>query len=133
MADDGLLFKKMATIHPRYRTPSFSIAFVAVMAAIFVILGTFEHLADAFVTAIVPFYALAVAAVFPLRRRADYDPSFRVPLYPLVPFLFIASTVFLLVNAIIDPSSRWATLAVLGGIVLGIPVYYMTVGRRKVA
>ncbi len=133
MADDGLLFKKMATIHPRYRTPSFSIAFVAVMAAIFVILGTFEQLADAFVTAIVPFYALAVAAVFPLRRRADYDPSFRVPLYPLVPFLFIASTVFLLVNAIIDPSSRWATLGVLGGIVLGIPVYYMTVGRRKVA
>jgi amino acid transporter len=131
MADDGLLFRKMATVHPRYRTPSFSIAFVAVMAAIFVLAGTFEQLADAFVTAIVPFYALAVAAIFPLRKRADYDPSFRVPLYPLVPLLFVASTVFLLVNAIIDPSSRWATLGVLGGIVLGIPVYYMTVGRRK--
>lgn len=131
MADDGLLFRKMATVHPRYRTPSFSIAFVAVMAAIFVLAGTFEQLADAFVTAIVPFYALAVAAIFPLRKRADYDPSFRVPLYPLVPLLFVASTIFLLVNAIIDPSSRWATLGVLGGIVLGIPVYYMTVGRKK--
>ena len=131
MAHDGLLFRRMATVHPRYRTPSFSIAFVAVMAAIFVLAGTFEQLADAFVTAIVPFYAFAVAAIFPLRKRPDYDPSFRVPLYPLVPLLFIASTAFLLVNAIIDPSSRWPTLGVLGGIVLGIPVYYMTVGRRK--
>ena len=131
MADDGLLFKRMATVHPRFKTPSTSIAVVAVLAAIFVLAGTFEQLADAFVTAIVPFYALAVAAVYPLRKRAGYDPSFRVPGYPLVPLLFVVSTVFLLVNAIIDPSSRIATLGVLGGIVVGVPVYYMTVGRQK--
>jgi amino acid transporter len=130
MADDGLLFRRMARVHPRYRTPSTSIAVVAVLAAIFVLAGTFEQLADAFVTAIVPFYALAVAAVFPLRKRPGYDPSFRVPGYPVVPLLFVFSTLFLLVNAIIDPSSRWATLGVLGGIVVGVPVYYMTVGRR---
>jgi L-asparagine transporter-like permease len=98
---------------------------------IFVLLGTFSQLTDAFVTAIVPFYAMAVASVFAFRRRPGYNPAFRVPLYPVVPALFILSTVFLLLNAIIDPSSRWATLGVLGGIVLGIPVYYMTVGRRK--
>jgi len=34
------------------------------------------------------------------------------------------------VNAVVDPSSRWPTLAVLGTIVAGIPVYYLTVGRR---
>jgi amino acid transporter len=131
MADDGLLFKRMATVHPRFKTPSTSIAVVAVLAAIFVLAGTFEQLADAFVTAIVPFYALAVAAVFPLRRRAGYDPSFCVPGYPLVPLIFVLSTLFLLINAIIDPSSRFATLGVLGGILVGVPVYYMTVGRRK--
>jgi amino acid transporter len=131
MADDGLLFRKMATVHPRFKTPSTSIAVVAVLAGIFVLAGTFEQLADAFVTAIVPFYALAVAAVFPLRKRAGYDPSFRVPGYPLVPLLFVVSTIFLLLNAIIDESSRVATLGVLGGIVIGVPVYYMTVGRRK--
>ena len=130
MADDGLLFRRMATVHPRFKTPSTSIAVVAILAAIFVLAGTFEQLADAFVTAIVPFYALAVAAVFPLRRRAGYDPSFRVPGYPFVPLLFVLSTIFLLVNAIIDESSRVATLGVLGGIVAGIPVYYMTVGRK---
>ncbi len=131
MADDGLLFRPLARVHPRYKTPSVAIAFVAVMAAIFVLLGTFEQLADAFVTAIVPFYALAVGSVFAFRRRSDYDPPFRVPLYPLVPALFILSTILLLANAVIEPGSRWATLGVLGGIVLGIPVYFVTVGRRR--
>jgi basic amino acid/polyamine antiporter, APA family len=120
-------------VHPRFKTPSVAIAFVAIMAAIFVLIGTFEQLADAFVTAIVPFYALAVASVFAFRRRADYDPSFRVPLYPLVPAVFILSTILLLGNAVIEPGSRWATLGVLGGIVAGIPVYYLTVGRRQAA
>ena len=131
MADDKLLFRPLARVHPRFKTPSVAISLVAIMAAIFVLIGTFEQLADAFVTAIVPFYALAVASVFAFRRRADYDPPFRVPLYPLVPALFILSTVMLLGNAVIDPSSRWATLGVLGGILLGVPVYYMTVGRRS--
>ncbi len=63
---------------------------------------SFEQLADAFVIAIVPFLALGVAAIFRLRKRADYDPPFRVPGYPVVPLLFIASTIALLANAIID-------------------------------
>jgi len=131
MADDGMLFRVLARVHPRFKTPSVAIAFVATMAAIFVLAGTFEQLADAFVTAIVPFYALAVASVFAFRRRGDYNPSFRVPLYPVVPALFIVSTIMLLGNAIVDPGSRWATLGVLGGIVAGIPVYFATVGRRR--
>jgi amino acid transporter len=130
-AADGMLFKPLGKVHPRYGTPHVSIATVTAIGMIFVLLGTFSQLTDAFVTAIVPFYAMAVASVFAFRRRPGYNPAFRVPLYPVVPALFILSTVFLLLNAIIDPSSRWATLGVLGGIVLGIPVYYMTVGRRK--
>ena len=75
------------------------------------LLRTFEQLADTFVTAIVPFYALAVASIFVLRRRgATYDPPFRTPLYPIVPMLFILATLFLLGNAMIDPASRWPTL-----------------------
>ena len=133
MADDGLLFRSMARVHPRYRTPSTSILVITVIAVAFVLVGTFEQLADAFVTAIVPFYALAVAAVFVFRKRPGYDPPFRVPLYPVVPAIFILSTIFLLANAVIDPGSRWATLGVLGGILVGIPVYYATVGRRRSA
>jgi amino acid transporter len=77
----------------------------------------------------VPFYALAVAAIFVFRKRPNYDPPFRTPLYPIVPALFILATCFLLGNALVDPSSRMGTLAVLAVIVLGVPVYYATVGR----
>src|SRR5690348_6784279 len=130
MADDGLFFRKMAAVHPRFGTPYISIMLVAALGVVFVMLRTFEQLADTFVTAIVPFYALAVAAIFVFRKRPTYDPPFRTPLYPVVPALFILATLFLLVNAIIDPSSRWGTLAVLGGILVGVPVYVLTVGRK---
>ena len=133
MADDGLFFKKVAAVHPKYHTPYVSIMLTTALGIVFVLLRTFEQLADTFVTAIVPFYALAVASIYILRRRADYDPPFRTPLYPIVPALFILATCFLLGNAILDPTSRWQTIAVLGVIVLGIPVYYATVGRIKKA
>ena len=129
MADDGLFFRRVASVHPRFGTPYVSILLATSLGVVFVLLRTFEQLADIFVTAIVPFYALAVASIFVLRRRAGYAPPFRTPGYPVVPALFILATLFLLGNAILDPSSRWGTLGVLGVIVLGIPVYLMTVGR----
>ena len=101
----------------------------ATLGVIFVLAGTFEQLADTFVTAIVPFYALAVGSVFVLRRRSSYHPPFRVPGYPVVPSLFIIATILLLGNAIIDPGSRVATLAVLGVILLGIPIFFLTKTR----
>jgi APA family basic amino acid/polyamine antiporter len=131
MADDGLLFRKVAAVHPRYGTPYVSILLTTGLGIVFVLVRDFEHLADTFVTAVVPFYALAVASIFVLRRRPSYDPPFRAPLYPIVPALFILATLFLLGNAIIDPTSRWGTLAVLGAILIGLPVYYLTVGRDQ--
>ena len=131
MAADGGLFKPIAKVHRKFQTPGVAIALEAVLGVLFVLLGTFEQLADTFVTAIVPFYALAVAAVFVFRRRPDYQPPFRVPGYPVVPAVFIVATVLLLGNAIVDPSSRVATLGVLGVILLGIPVYYATRGRAS--
>ncbi len=130
MADDGLLVRQVARVHPRYGTPYVAIGLSAALGIIFVLLRTFEQLADTFVMAIVPFYALGVAAVFRLRGRATYDPPFRVPGYPLVPALFVLATIYLLANALLDPGSRWPTAAVLGVVLLGIPVYYSTVGRR---
>jgi len=130
MADDRLLFSAFGRVHPRYRTPSRAIVLSACLGVVFVLFLPFEDLADTFVTAIVPFLALAVLGVFRLRMRADYDPPFRVPGYPLVPLLFVASTAALLLNAIIDPTSRVWTLIVLGIVLLGVPVYAFTVGRN---
>ena len=132
MADDGLFFKSVAKVHPRFHTPHIAITINIVLGVIFVLMRTFEQLADAFVTAIVPFYALGVAALFVVRRRADYKPPFRTPGYPFVPALFVLSAIYLLANALVDPTSRVATAITLGIVLLGIPVYYLTVGKSRV-
>ncbi len=130
MADDGLFFRRVAAVHPKFETPYVAIALTAALGIVFVLLRSFEQLADAFVTAIVPFYALAVASIFVLRKRADYDPPFRTPLYPVVPALFVIATAMLLVNAVIDPSSRKATLGVFGVVLIGVPIFYLTLAKN---
>ncbi len=131
MADDGMFFKALAKVHPKYETPYVAIITCATLGIIFVLARSFEQLADAFVTAIVPFYALGVASVYVLRRKANYAPPFRTPGYPVVPALFIASSIFLIGNALWDESSRWATIGVFGAILAGIPVYLLVFARRK--
>jgi basic amino acid/polyamine antiporter, APA family len=126
MAEDGRLFAPLARVHPRFQTPYVAIALGGTLGIVFVLLRTFEQLTDAFVVAIVPFYALGVAAVFPLRRRGGEAAPFRVPGYPVVPALFILAAGYLLVNAVIDPASRWATLAVFAIILAGVPVFFFT-------
>lgn len=130
MAEDGLLFRGVGAVHPRFGTPYVAIALTATIGAIFVLLRSFEQLADAFVTAFLPFYFLAVASIFRLRGRPEYQPSFRCPGYPVVPLIFMGAVLYLLANALIDPSSRWQTVGVLGACLLGVPLYYLTVGRK---
>src|SRR5262249_39308899 len=74
MAADGLLLRGVAAVHGRFGTPYAAILLTAALGILFVLLRSFEELTDAFVTAILPFYALGVASVFRLRRRAGYDP-----------------------------------------------------------
>lgn len=116
----------------------------------------FEALTDAFVISMLPFYALAVGSVFVFRARAKaglaaapvepdslidaaggtesqphaYRPSTKALLFPLTPLLFIASTVYLLVNSLVQESSRVPTMVTLAVLLVGLPVYAVTVGRR---
>ena len=123
MADDGLLFRQVARVHPRFHTPSVSIVVVAVLGVIWVLLLNFEQLADQFVVAIFPFYALAAAAVFVLRRRQPDRPRpVRVLGYPIVPLLFILATFIILGNALWEHPGP--TGLAFSGILLGVPAYY---------
>ncbi len=130
MADDGLFFKQVAKVHPKYETPWVAIGLSCALGVGFVLLRTFEQLADAFVTAIVPFYMLAIAGIFVLRRRKDYAPAFRTPLYPIAPIVFLLSTTFLIVTSLVDETTRWPALAVFGAILAGIPVYLFAFRKR---
>jgi len=132
MADDGLFFKGVARVHPRFRTPSVAIVLTAGMGVAYVLARTFEQLADTFVLALWPFYALAAAAIFVLRRRRpDADRPVKVWAYPLPPILFLLAAVLILGNALLtDP--RGTALA-FGVIVTGLPAYgvWLWLGRRR--
>lgn len=131
MADDGMLFAPIAKVHPKFQTPYVAIGLVATLGLIFVLLLRFEKLADTFVIAMIPFYALGVAAIYRLRKRPGYAPSFRTPGYPVVPALFIASVVYLLLNAVMDESSRAWVVGIFAVLLAGIPVFHITVGKSK--
>ena len=103
MADDGLFFKKIASVHPRFKTPYVAISLAAALAIVFVMVRTFEQLADAFVLAIWPFYAGGAAAVYALRRkRPDLPRAYRTWGYPVTPILFILAVILLIGNALVE-------------------------------
>ena len=124
MAEDGLFFKGIAQVHPRFGTPARAIAMTATLAVGFVLVRRFEALADTFILAIWPFYALAAAGLLVLRRRRpDLPRPVRVLGYPVVPLLFILSGVLILVNAAV--TSPRDPLIAFGVIVLGLPAWWL--------
>jgi basic amino acid/polyamine antiporter, APA family len=124
MADRGLLFRQVARVSPRFHSPSVAIALCTVLGAVYVLQNDFAQLADKFILGIWPFYALAVAAVFVLRRRRPELPRpYRVWGYPLTPVVFLLASVGMVANALVtDPLNTGLTLAI---ILAGLPVYLL--------
>ena len=123
MARDGMFFQPIARIHGRFLTPYVAILLTALLGVALVFSRSFEAMTSTFVIAIWPFYALAVGAVYRLRRlRPDLPRPYRTIGYPVVPGVFIAATVWFLVNALVsEPVSTGVTFAL---ILAGLPIYY---------
>jgi basic amino acid/polyamine antiporter, APA family len=131
MADRGLFFQSIARVSPRYHSPSVAIWLATALGVIYVLLNDFQQLADKFILGIWPFYALAVAAVFVLRRtRADLARPYRTWGYPVVPIIFLLASVGMMGNALwTDPINTGITFGI---ILVGWPVYYAwTAWSRK--
>jgi basic amino acid/polyamine antiporter, APA family len=123
MADDGLFFRTVAAVHPRYQTPHMAIVSLAGLAIIYLFFRSFEQLIEAFVLASLPFWALGVASVIVLRgRRPELPRVYRTPGYPLVPLLFVAAIVALVANSLWEHPESTATS--LGAVAAGVPLYY---------
>jgi amino acid transporter len=123
MAEDGLFFRSVAAVHPRYQTPYVALVLYMLLGIAGVATRTFEQLAEIFVLGIWPFYALAVGAVFLVpRRRPELAPLCRAWGYPVLPFAFLVVSIAMLANRVVR---RPLEMALSFGIVLlGAPVYY---------
>ena len=69
MARDGVFFKRLAIVSPRFGTPAFAIIAIAVWAAVLAASGTFEQLLTFVVFTGWIFYALGALSVFVYRRQ----------------------------------------------------------------
>ncbi|HTS89783.1 MAG TPA: amino acid permease [Gemmatimonadales bacterium] len=123
MAEDGLFPKAIARVDPRSGAPTAAILLAAALGVVFILIRTFTELAEQFIIGIWPFYALAVASVFTLRRRRpDLARPYRTLGYPVVPLLFLFASLFLLGNYLVsEPVSFTVDIGV---ILTGVPVYY---------
>ena len=130
MADDRLFFRPVAKVHPRYRTPYVAILLAMLLGVAFVLTRTFEQLADTFVLSIWPFYGLAIAGLYRLRRRRpDLPRPYRVPGYPVLPAVFVLGVAYLVGNALVtDPLWTSVTFAI---VLAGIPVYYLAFAKPR--
>jgi amino acid transporter len=130
MAEDGLFFRTVGKIHPKYETPYVAIAFIVVIAVVYVLLRDFMQLAEAYVLGIWPFLALCVIGLFILRRtRPEVPRPYRTLGYPVIPALFVLATFVVVANALY--AQFWSTIVSILITLVGLPLYYIWMWRQR--
>jgi APA family basic amino acid/polyamine antiporter len=129
MAEQGLFFRRLAAVHPVYRTPVASLLLQGAWASVLTLTGTYDQLFTYVIFDSWFFYALGAAAVIVLRRRQPQLPRpYRTWGYPYLPFIFVALSGALLLNTIFsDPRD---SLIGIGIALVGVPGY-LAWSRRK--
>jgi APA family basic amino acid/polyamine antiporter len=119
-----------AKLSPVTRVPVVAVIVQGIVASAYCVLGGFDELTDAVVFVSWLFYAMNAGTVLRLRRREpDRERPFRVPGYPVVPFVFIALAALLIGNAIW--AAPKASALGLGATALGAIVYFSFYAPRR--
>jgi APA family basic amino acid/polyamine antiporter len=132
MAEDGVFFAKVASVHPRYHSPHVSVVLTCTASAFLALTGTYEELFTFVTFTALIFNVLGGVAVLVLRRlQPDRDRPYRVWGYPLTPLLFIAGTLILLVNTLAaEPKKSLLGVAIVAA---GAPIYLLWRRSRAAA
>ncbi|MGK2962061.1 MAG: APC family permease [Gemmatimonadaceae bacterium] len=128
---DGLFPKQTALIHPKFRTPYVAILIHGVLALGFALTGSFVGLMVVATLATLIVYLICCLATIQLRRmdvRTEGALPFKVPGGPIVPILAIAIVVWLM-----TASTREEFVALAAMLVIETLVYFLMVGRRRIA
>ena len=122
MAQDGVFFKRMAVIHPKWRTPAFSLIGQGIWAAVLTISGRYDQLYTYVIYGMVLSYTLTVIGMFLLRwKRPEIPRPYRCTGYPWLPAIYVLiGTVWTLNTIFTRPTEAfWGTAIVL----VGVPFY----------
>jgi len=131
MAQDGVFFRRMAIIHPKWRTPAFSLVGQGLWAAVLTLSGRYDQLYTYVIFGMVLSYTLTVIGLFVLRwKRPDVPRPYRCAGYPWLPAIYILVGVAWTLNTIITRPAEafWGAAIVL----VGVPGYlFWKRGSRK--
>jgi APA family basic amino acid/polyamine antiporter len=129
MAKDGLLFRSIGAVHPRYHTPHRAIVIQAVWSSVLVATGTYTTLFTRVVYTEWIFFALMAGGLILLRRRSNVVREYKIWGFPLIPAVFIISSLAIVANQIIsDPKESLFGLSL---VLSGLPVYYLWAKKKK--
>jgi basic amino acid/polyamine antiporter, APA family len=124
MAHDGVFFKRLTEVHPRWGTPAVAVLASAAWAAVLAATGTFDQLLTYVVFAAWLFYGLGAATVFLYRKRLSPEAlPYRAPGYPWTPLLFILASAALVLNTLF--TKPFEAAVGLGFLAAGVPVYFI--------
>jgi basic amino acid/polyamine antiporter, APA family len=123
MAGDGLFFRSLGQVHPRFQTPARSLLAQGIWASLLVFSGTFDQLTDMLIFVSWIFYFLGALGVFVLRRR---EPATARPYhvwgYPVVPAVFCLFAAAYVVVTLVESFRNSVFGLVL--VVVGVPFYF---------
>jgi APA family basic amino acid/polyamine antiporter len=123
-ACDGLFFCRMAQVNRRFETPGFAILVQGLWTALLSLSGSYEALFSYVLFASWIFHAMSVFGVVILRRRWPSHPRpYRVWGYPFAPLLFVAFSLWLVVNTLLERPGP----SLLGTLIIasGVPAYLL--------
>ena len=131
MATDGVFFRRMAEVHPRWRTPALSLIGQGVWACLLTVSGRYDQLYTYVIFGMVLSYTLTVIGLFVLRwKRPEIPRPYRCTGYPWLPGVYVLLGAWWTVNTI----WKRPTEALASGIIvlLGVPGYlYWKRARRE--
>lgn len=123
MAHDGLLFRSLGHVDPRFGTPAPAILAQAVVSCTLALTNAYGALFSRVIYTEWIFFALMAAGLLRLRRRADYRPAYRLRAAGLIVTVFvIASAVIVWTQITADISNSLTGLAI---VLAGLPVYLL--------
>jgi APA family basic amino acid/polyamine antiporter len=125
MSRDRLFPVALASTNPVTNAPVRATALLAVLASVFVLIGTFEQIMSFLICTTLGFIALAAAALVVVRRRApalsDDAHTFSAPGHPYTTVLFVLLVVGVVVLVAINRPLQ--ALIGLTLVLLGLPAY----------
>ncbi len=122
MSKDGLFFKSVGKLHPKYKTPVAGLLVQAVWTVVLCVSGSYGQLLDYIIFAELVFYILTIVGLFVLRvKQPNAARPYKAWGYPALPALYIVMAAWICIVLLrYKPQYTWPGLVL---VLLGIPVY----------